>query len=109
MPIVRSLILVDPQARIAWTNWWTYLYGPDLVVSPIREKQVRTQQVYLPTGSKWRDAWAPDKVLDGGQTITTHAELHQIPLYVRVGSNLELGNLAEEWAESVKAAHVHRI
>ena len=43
----------------AWANWWTYLYGPDLVVSPVWEKGQRTQQVYLPAGSQWRDAWSP--------------------------------------------------
>ena len=62
MPIVRPLFLVDPKAPAAWTNWWTYLYGPDLLVSPIWEKDKRTQEVYLPSGTRWRDAWHPDKV-----------------------------------------------
>jgi alpha-D-xyloside xylohydrolase len=104
-PIVRPLFLADPEAKEAWANWWTYLYGPDLVVSPIWEKDVRTQKIYLPAASKWRDAWDPDKVFNGGQTVTVHSELHQIPLYVRVGSDLELGDLNQEWRESVEAAH----
>jgi alpha-D-xyloside xylohydrolase len=105
MPIVRPLFLVDPQAPEAWTNWWTYLYGPDLLVSPIWQKDQRTQQVYLPTGSKWRDAWSPEKVYDGGQTVTVHAELYQMPLFIRVGSHVEVGDLNREWRESVDAAH----
>ena len=70
MPIVRPLFLVEPGAAAAWSNWWTFQYGPDLLVSPIWEKGKREQQVYLPTGTKWRDAWQSDKVYDGGQTIT---------------------------------------
>ncbi len=59
LPIVRPLFLVDPQSPAAWTNWWTYQYGPDLLVSPVWQKDQRTQEVYLPKGDKWRDAWEP--------------------------------------------------
>ena len=100
MPIVRPLFLVDPRAPAAWTNWWTYLYGRDILASPIWEKGKREQDVYLPSGSSWRDAWRPDQVHRGGQTITVKAELHQIPLFVRVGSKVNLGNLNQEWEES---------
>ena len=40
----------------------------------------------------------------GGQTVTVNAEPHQIPLFVRAGSTLRLGNLNQEWQESVKIA-----
>jgi alpha-glucosidase (family GH31 glycosyl hydrolase) len=104
MPIVRPLFLVDPQAREAWTNWQTYLYGPDLLVSPIWEKGKRTQEVYLPAGREWRDAWHPERVYKGGQTLTVHAELHQIPLFVRVGSPVALGDLNQEYRASLAIA-----
>jgi len=104
MPIVRPLFLVDPKAPQAWTNWWTYLYGPDLLVSPIWERGRRDQEVYLPAGQKWRDAWRPGKVYDGGQTITVNAELHQVPLFVRVGSSVQLGDLNQEYQESLAIA-----
>jgi alpha-glucosidase (family GH31 glycosyl hydrolase) len=100
MPIVRALFLVDPKSKEAWANWWTYLYGRDLLVSPIWEKGKRAQQVYLPPGDKWRDAWKPDKIYQGGQTITANADLHQIPLFVRNGSSVRLGDLNQEWKES---------
>ena len=104
MPIVRPLFLVDPKAPAAWSNWWTYLYGPDLLVSPIWQKGQRTQEVYLPAGAKWRDAWHPDKVYDGGQTITVNAELHQIPIFIRVGADLPIGDLNREYEEAVAVA-----
>ncbi len=104
MPIIRPLFLVDPGAPQAWANWQTYLYGPDLLVAPIWEKGKRTQEVYLPTGQQWRDAWNPDKIYKGGQTITVNAELHQIPLFIRLGSTVKLGDLHQEYKESVAIA-----
>jgi alpha-glucosidase (family GH31 glycosyl hydrolase) len=100
MPIIRPLFLVDPKAPEAWTNWWTYLYGRDILVSPIWEKGRREQQVYLPAGNSWRDAWDSNKVHRGGQTVTVKAALHQIPLFIRLGSSVELGDLNREWTES---------
>jgi alpha-glucosidase (family GH31 glycosyl hydrolase) len=99
LPIARPLFLVDPKAPQAWANWWTFLYGRDILVSPIWEKNKREQEVYLPTGEQWRDAWT-DKTYAGGQTITVKAELYQIPIFVRVGSNVEIGDLNREWTES---------
>jgi alpha-glucosidase (family GH31 glycosyl hydrolase) len=100
MPIVRPLFLVDPKSPEAWKNWWTYLYGRDILVSPIWEKGKRTQEVYLPSGHKWRDAWNPGRAYQGGRTISVKAELHQLPLFVRVGSSVKLGDLHQEWKES---------
>ncbi len=102
LPIVRPLFLVEPGAPVAWSNWWTYQYGPDLVVSPIWEKGRREQEVYLPGGVKWRDAWQPEKIYDGGQTITVHAEVHQMPFFVRDGAPVAkvIGDLNREWADA---------
>jgi alpha-glucosidase (family GH31 glycosyl hydrolase) len=104
MPIVRPLFTVDPQAPEAWTNWQTYQYGPDLLVSPVWEKGKRTQEVYLPAGRQWRDAWRPEKVHRGGQTVSVRAELHQIPLFVRAGSEVRIGDLNREYDESLAIA-----
>jgi alpha-D-xyloside xylohydrolase len=104
LPIVRPLFLADPKAGAAWSNWQTYLYGPDLLVSPIWEKGKRTQEVYLPSGASWRNAWNPKEVVRGGQTVTVKAELHQIPLFIRSGSRLTLGDLEQEYRESLAIA-----
>ncbi len=104
MPIVRPVFLADPDSPDAWKNWQTYLYGPDLLVSPIWEKQKRSQEVYFPSGDRWRDAWRPEKVYSGGQTAEIPAEMHQIPLFIRVGSGLELGDLNLEYREALEIA-----
>ncbi|MBE3073011.1 MAG: alpha-glucosidase, partial [Acidobacteria bacterium] len=96
---MRPLFLADPDAPQAWSQWWTYLYGPDLVVSPVWQKGQRSQEVYLPAGSTWRNAWGPG-VYPGGQNVIVPAEPHQIPIFVRVGSTLDLGDLSREWADA---------
>jgi alpha-D-xyloside xylohydrolase len=106
MPVVRPLFLIEPQAPEAWSNWWTYQYGPDILVSPIWKKGQTTQEVYLPSGNEWREAWT-GKTYSGGKTISVKAELHQLPIFVRVGSKVELGDLNQEWAESQKIAQTH--
>lgn len=103
MPIVRPLFLADPKAKAAWDNWWTFLYGKDILVSPVWEKGVREQSVYLPSGSKWKDAW-DGKVYNGGQSIKISAEMHKIPIFTRVGSQIVLGDLNKEWKESSEIA-----
>jgi alpha-D-xyloside xylohydrolase len=100
MPIVRPLFLIEPAAPAAWSNWWTYTYGEDILVSPVWKKGATTQEVYLPSGQKWRDAWQPEKVYDGGQSVTVKAGPHQIPIFIRAGSKVELGDLNREWSES---------
>ncbi len=104
MPIIRPLFLVDPNAPEAWKDWETYLYGPDLLISPIWEKGKREKRAYLPSNAQWRDAWHPAKIYRGGQTITIAAELHQLPIFVRVGSGLELGDLNQQFQESLAIA-----
>ena len=39
-PVIRRLLLLEPKALEAWSNWQTYLYGSDLLVSPIWEKRI---------------------------------------------------------------------
>ena len=46
----------------------------------------------------------PDRTYHGGQTITVHAELHQIPLFIRSGSKIQLGDLNREFTESLSIA-----
>jgi len=60
--------------------------------------------LYLPKGEEWRDAWHPEKIYQGGQKITVHASLHQIPLFIRVTSKIDLGDLNALYAQSLKLA-----
>jgi alpha-D-xyloside xylohydrolase len=73
-------------------------------VSPIWQRGRREKTVYLPSGARWRDAWHRDRVYDGGRAVTVRAGVHQIPLFVREGSGIDLGDLDGEYDEALAAA-----
>ena len=104
MPIVRPLFLVYPQQKQAWNDWQTYLYGDDILVSAIWQKGKNEHSIYLPSGEKWRDAWHPEKIYEGGKTVTVKMPFHQIPIFIRDGSNVDLGDLNALYTESLKLA-----
>lgn len=104
MPAARPLFLTFPKQPQAWKDWQTYMYGSDILVSAIWEKGITKHSLYLPAGEKWIDAWDKKKVYDGGQTITVETPLYKMPIFVRQGGNIDLGNLNKLYKESLKIA-----
>jgi alpha-glucosidase (family GH31 glycosyl hydrolase) len=104
MPIVRPLFIVYPQQKEAWNDWQTYLYGDDILISAIWQKGKDEHSLYLPAGEKWRDAWHPGKIYEGGKTVTVKTPVYQIPIFIRDGSDVDLGDLNALYAESLKLA-----
>lgn len=78
-----------------------YLFGDRLMVCPVTEPMYygensrklsdveKVRRVYLPEGERWYDFWT-EECYDGGQWISTEAELDRIPLFVREGSILPM-------------------
>lgn len=104
MPIVRPLFLEYPNQPKAWDDWQTYLYGPDILVSALWEKGQESHQLYLPEKETWRDAWHPDTVYEGGKKIEISTPLHKIPIFIRDGSDIDLGDLNNLYEESLQLA-----
>jgi alpha-glucosidase (family GH31 glycosyl hydrolase) len=80
-PMMRALQLIDKKA-----SQYDYLFGPDLLISPVVEADAETWTTYLPDG-RWRSFWT-NEVFDGGQFITTAVPIDRIPVFVRDGANL---------------------
>ena len=104
MPIARPLFLVYPKQKEAWSDWQTFLYGPDILVSAIWKKGVKEHTLYLPGGEEWIDAWNPKKIYTGGQKISVRTALPKIPLFIRKNSKVDLGDLPALFNESLKLA-----
>jgi len=103
IPIMRPLFLIYPDQEEAWKDWQTYLYGPDILVSPIwRADKKVVRKVYLPAREKWVDAWDKNNVYEGGKYVSMECPLHKIPIFIRKGSNVNLGDLNRLWKESVR-------
>ncbi|GAB5491873.1 MAG: hypothetical protein Phog2KO_20880 [Phototrophicaceae bacterium] len=80
-PMMRALRLIDTQA-----SQYDYLFGRDLLVSPVVEPDAKTWSTYLPEGT-WRSFWTDD-VYSGAQAITIPVPLNRIPLFVRDDAQL---------------------
>ena len=85
-----------------------YMFGPDLLVSPVTEEGATQREVYLPPAPAWYDFWTGEK-LEGGRRIMAQAPLDRIPLYVKAGSILPLGPEVEYATQSPDAPLTLRI
>ena len=104
MPIARPLFLLYPEQQQAWNDWQSYMYGPDILVSAVWEKGKTQHSLYLPAGEKWVDAWDKKKIYAGGQTITVDAPVYKMPIFIRQGCAIKLGDLNAIYNESLKIA-----
>jgi len=67
-----------------------YLFGQSFLVSPVTEKGVKTQAVYLPGGTSWFDFWT-GATTPGGVTVQRETPIDILPLYVKAGSVIPWG------------------
>ena len=106
--LMRPLVMDFRQDPATFDIADQYLFGRSILVNPVTEAGANHRQVYLPKGEDWFDFWTGDK-LSGGQTITAPAPLDKLPLYVRAGSILPLGPVAEYADQSADGPYEIRI
>jgi alpha-D-xyloside xylohydrolase len=80
-----------------------YMFGSALLVAPVTEQGRVSREVYLPAGVDWYNFWTNERVR-GGQTVTVDAPIDIIPLFVRAGSILPLGEPVESTNEVQRIA-----
>ncbi|HET9119975.1 MAG TPA: TIM-barrel domain-containing protein [Solirubrobacterales bacterium] len=103
MPLMRDLALVYPSDQTASAQEDEFMFGPDLLVAPVRQPGETKREIYLP-GGRWVDFWKAvsyrdgdgslrlrkAKAAKGGRSVTVSAPLEQLPLMVRAGAILPL-------------------
>ncbi len=98
LPVVRPLFVAFPNDSQAWSFWQEFMYGDDLLVGAIWQKGQRSFSMYLPAG-KWVDAW-DGREYKGPATVNVDCPPHKIPIFVRRGAKVSLGDLASEWSHA---------
>ncbi len=81
-PVMRPLFYDFPEDAKAWEMEDEYMFGPDFLVAPILYADMRKREVYLPSGSKWKNYWTGE-TFDGGKAIEVDAPLAQLPVFTR--------------------------
>jgi alpha-D-xyloside xylohydrolase len=91
-----------------------FLFGPAMMICPVTEAMEygpggapiaghsMTRPVYLPAGCRWHDFWT-GRIWEGGQQIEAPAPIQQIPIYIRGGSIVPMGPVAQHAEEALDA------
>ena len=86
--LMRPLVFDFSDDPEALRQKYEYMFGPDLLVSPVTEPGVTTWRTYLPKNNGgWTD-YNTGKHYDGGQYVTTPVTKAFIPVFVKAGSDL---------------------
>ncbi len=83
-PVMRPLFYDFQQDENCWKVEDSYMFGPDLLISPVMEAGAETREVYLPAGCRWVDAYTGE-TYEGGQRVTVPAPIGIIPVMMREG------------------------
>ena len=82
--LMRPLVFDFADDPEALDQKYEYMFGPDLLISPVTEAGVSEWKTYLPRNAGgWRDRWT-GRHYDGGQTVTTSVDKAHIPVFERI-------------------------
>ena len=82
--LMRPLVFDFADDETALSQSCEYMFGPELLISPVTEPGVTTWKTYLP---KQKGGWTDirtGKHYDGGQYVTTAIDKARIPVFKRV-------------------------
>jgi len=71
-----------------------YLFGPSLLVCPVYANKARTRSVYFPAGTGWYNLYS-GAYTKGGQSLTVDAPAARMPVFVKAGSIVPIGDLVQ--------------
>ena len=97
--IQRPLVMDFREDPATWEIGDQFMFGPEILVSPVLKEHATERPVYLPHGTEWYDFWTGDRA-KGGATVERTAPLERIPLEVRAGSILPMGPAVEYAGEA---------
>lgn len=84
-PLMRPLFFEDTNNSDLYSYSNAYLWGPNILVSPILEAGKKTQDIYFPKNNIWFDFYTNER-FEGGQTKSISTRENSIPTFVKAGS-----------------------
>jgi len=79
-----------------------YMFGPSLLVCPVYEYKARQRDVYFPKNSGWYDFYT-GAYTEGGDHVTVKAPYERMPLFVKAGSIVPIGEEIQYASEKPEA------
>jgi oligosaccharide 4-alpha-D-glucosyltransferase len=107
MPLMRPLFFEEPENHQFYKISETYLWGHNLLISPVVRPGLKTQKVYFPKTANWFDFYSGKK-MEGGTAVNVVLEEEHIPTFVRAGAFIPLAPLVQTTdIYSVKNLYIH--
>ncbi|PAV30966.1 alpha-glucosidase [Virgibacillus profundi] len=91
LPVMRPLLMEFPEDEKTYNLNDQFMIGDNVVVAPILAPAITDRAVYLPKG-EWVE-FSTGEVYDGEKTHLIHAELEDMPIFVKKGTTVMQG----EW------------
>lgn len=88
--IIRPLYSEFGQDKQGYENNTEFMFGRSFLVAPVTDMASKSQNVYLPAGTKWFDFWTGE-VMEGGKTVERATPIEILPLYIKAGSIIPWG------------------
>lgn len=96
--VMRALPFAFPHDESVRQVSDQFLFGDSMLINPITEPHATKRSVVLPAGENWVDFWT-GHTYHGGQTITVEATLDKLPILVKEGSIVPLGDVVQNASE----------
>lgn len=94
--MMRSMPLEFPNDALSYTKEaeTQFMVGSDYLIAPVSTSSSVRNGIVLPSGSQWVDYWSGE-LYAGGQILNGYnAPLEKLPMFVRAGSVVPLGEIA---------------
>ncbi len=88
-PLMRPLFFEEPNNQKLFNYSKSYLWGHDILVSPVLEAGIKNQDIYFTKNHIWFDFYT-DEIINGGQTKTIGLKENSIPTYIRAGAFISM-------------------
>ncbi|BAO76006.1 TIM-barrel domain-containing protein [Winogradskyella sp. PG-2] len=105
-PLMRPLFFEEPENKDLFNYSKTYLWGNDILVSPVLEADITEQEIYFPKDNVWFDFYT-DERFEGGQTRTVSLKENSIPTYVRAGAFIPISKPVPSTKEYNSSLKLH--
>jgi alpha-D-xyloside xylohydrolase len=107
--VMRALMMDFPEDEKVYDLDNEYMFGHSILVCPVTDSlyvkrengtatvdfsRIKTRRIYLPQGTAWYDFWSGEKA-EGGKTIDREVPIDRIPLYIKAGTILPLGDAVQ--------------
>lgn len=89
LPVMRPLLMEYPDDQKTYHLNDQVMIGDNVIVAPILAPSVTDRVVYFPEGS-WVD-FVTEREYEGNQVHIVHAELDELPIFVRKGTAIMQG------------------